>query len=43
LCSGGESGYKVHFIFMQYMIGMVFSGENDKINSPDLIPNAVGL
>lgn len=43
LCSGGESSYIVRFIFMMYTIGMVFSGKKDKINSPDFIPNAVGL
>lgn len=33
----------MHFVFMKYLIGIVFFGEKDKINSPDLISNAVGL
>lgn len=43
LCSGGESSYIVHFVFMKYIVGMAFSGKKDKINTPDLIPNSVGL
>lgn len=33
----------MHFGFMKCIIGTVFSGEKDKTNSPDLIPDAVGL
>lgn len=41
LCSGGKGSYIMHCVFTKYIIGIIFSGGNDKNNYLDLIPNAV--